>query len=126
MKDFEPVELYDLTSDPHETENLARDRPDHVRYGLSLLDQWHSNRLLDRARSTLSTAGGGAASVADPLVEVVQEGGPFHARDDHFELYVDRLRATEREEHAEKLEAHRGLVPQCIEAYLEGSDVWAQ
>jgi len=34
------------------------------------------------------------------------------------------LRETGCEEHAEKLEMHRGIVPQNVDAYLDGEDVW--
>ena len=126
LKDFEPAELYNITTDPHETENLAREHPSIVRHGISLLDQWRSDRLLHRARAAPGTAGGGAASVADPLMEVVQEGGPFHARSKRIQPYAERLRASDRDEHAQKLETYRGYVPQDIEAYLEGQNVWSK
>lgn len=120
------MELYDIATDPHETEDLAREQPDVARRGISLLEQWRSDRLVGRARTAPETVGGGAASVADPLMEVVQEGGPFHARDAHLDSYVERLRATDREAHARKLETHRGLVPQDVEGYLAGQGVWTE
>lgn len=126
FKEFEPVELYDLDADAHEQENLARERPAVVRKGLSLLEQWRSDSLLGRARTVPVTADSGAASVADPLMEVIRDGGPFHARETHLEPYVERLRATDREAHAEKLATYRGFVPQDVEGYLDGCDVWSE
>ncbi|WP_276256824.1 sulfatase family protein [Halomontanus rarus] len=125
LKNFDPVELYDLSTDPHETTNIARDNPDVARRGLSLLEQWRSDRLLEAATDI---AGGNADSprtLTDPLLEVIQEGGPYHARAaEKVESYAARLRNTGREEHVEKLEEYGGLVPQDIDSYLDGADVW--
>lgn len=125
LKNFDPVELYDLAADPHETTDLAQDKPDVARAGLARLQQWLSGRLLEAA---VDKAGGNPdapQSVTDPLWEVIREGGPFHARaDESVPEYAERLRTTNREEHAEKLEQYRGIVPQDIDAYLGGNDVW--
>lgn len=125
LKDFDPVELYDLAADPHETTNVARDNPTIARHGLALLNQWQRNRLLEAATND---AGGNADSpraLTDPLMEVIREGGPHHAKaTENVESYAERLRNTDREEHAEKLERHNGRVPQDINAYLNGADIW--
>lgn len=65
------MELYDLSTDTHEIENLAREQPTVARKGISLLEQWRSDRLMSRAKAALETGGGAAASVADPLMEVL-------------------------------------------------------
>lgn len=125
LKDFDPVELYDLAADPHETTNLARERHEVARTGLTKLEQWTSSRLLEAATDE---AGGNASAprgVTGPLWEVVREGGPFHAKaDQQIDSYADRLRETDREAHARKLETHRGIVPQDVEAYLDDESVW--
>lgn len=36
----DPVELYDVAADPHETTNLARTHDTDAREGLALLEQW--------------------------------------------------------------------------------------
>jgi choline-sulfatase len=125
LKDFDPVELYDLAADPHETTNLARDEPDVAREGLARLEQWVSERLLEAATDQAGGNPDSPRALTDPLWEVIEEGGPFHARaDKKLPSYVERLRETGREEHAEKLETHRGIVPQNVDAYLDSEDVW--
>ncbi len=125
LKDFDPVELYNLAADPHEAENLARAKPDLVYEGLGKLDGWVSQRLIEAATDKAGGNPDAPRGVTDPLWEVIREGGPYHARADaQLPEYVDRLRETDREEHAAKLETHRGLVPQDIEGYLDGADIW--
>lgn len=125
LKEFDPVELYDIAADPHETSNLARTRDTVVREGLAFLEQWRSERLTEAA---IDEAGENPASqdaVTDPLWAVIREGGPHHARaDDHVESYGERLRSTGREGAARKLETHRGIVPGDVDAYLDGQNVW--
>lgn len=57
---------------------------------------------------------------------MIEEGGSYHARaDEKVSWYGKRLRETGREEHAEKLEEYGGIVPQDVDAYLDGEDVWS-
>ncbi|EMA47310.1 sulfatase [Halococcus morrhuae DSM 1307] len=125
FKDFAPVELYDLSADPHETTNLARENVDVAREGIALLEGWQSARL---AESATGTAGGNPdapRALTDPLVEVLEEGGPFHPRNDiDFDDLIHRLREAGDERHAKKLKIHEGFVPQDIDAYLTGENVW--
>jgi arylsulfatase A-like enzyme len=125
LKNFDPVELYDLAEDPHETTNLACTRPGLAREGLALLQQWESEQLLE---ASYDRGGGNPDSpraLVDPLFDVIREGGPHHARpDEYLAPYAERLRETGREEHAEKLETYRGRVPQDVDAYLDGEDIW--
>ncbi|RBI60493.1 sulfatase [halophilic archaeon] len=119
LKALDPVMLFDVAADPHETTNLAREHPDVARHGLSLLSDWVDERLLE---SATGVAGGNPSSpggVTDPLWEVVRDGGPFHANG-HAEAYADRLRETGREEHAETVLAHGGIVEQTAADYLDG------
>jgi arylsulfatase A-like enzyme len=118
LKDFDPVELYNLADDPHETTNLADDQPETVQRGLSLLDEWESTRLLETATGR---EGGNPATpehLVDPLWQVISEGGPHHTRD-NLETYCERLRETGREAHAAHLEATEGIVDQSIRASFE-------
>jgi hypothetical protein len=39
-----PIELYDLSTDPHETQNLAPAKPDDVARLRERLDQWWPGR----------------------------------------------------------------------------------
>jgi choline-sulfatase len=120
LKDFASVELYDLVSDPHETTNLAREQPNIAYKGLTLLDQWVTSRLLEAATDQAGGNPDAPRALTDPMLEVIREGGPHHAKvEEHVESYAERLRATGREDHAARLEAHRGYVSQSIESYLE-------
>jgi arylsulfatase A-like enzyme len=118
LKGFDAVELYDLDSDPHQTEDISEAEPELVRRGMAILESWTDARLQEAATDQ---AGGNAAhpsGVTDPLWEVLAEGGPFHTLG-HVESYARRLRETGREEHAEYIEKHRGVVDQDTAAYLE-------
>ncbi|RJT00189.1 sulfatase [Halococcus sp. IIIV-5B] len=127
LKDFAPVELYDLAADPHETTDLAREHTEVAREGLALLEQWRSTRLTE---SAMGTAGGNPDSpraLTDPLIEVIEEGGPYHPRDDvDLDEWVERLHAAGDDAHADKLATHEGVVPEDVDAYLDGEDVWAR
>lgn len=88
---FPDLMLYDLKADPHQQVNLAdRDGATMTR-ALALLESWHAEQM---ARST---------SGVDPLTTVMAEGGPFHVRD-QLPNYLKRLRATGRENWADRLE----------------------
>jgi len=95
MKDFPRVMLFNLEEDPHETRNLADERPDVANRGLAILEQWHGEMM----RTSTVTV--------DPMQIVLQEGGPYHTRDD-VEQYCRRLRETGRAHHAETIERLRG------------------
>jgi arylsulfatase A-like enzyme len=91
LKDFPPFMLFDLTSDPHETHDLAAERPDLVEKASLLLTQWLQEMMSCHPGST------------DPLMTVMREGGPYHARGE-LPRYLERLRRTGREHHARSLE----------------------
>jgi len=125
LKSFEPVELYNLAEDPYETTDLAREKPDVAREGLARLERWVSERLLEAATDTAGGNPDSPRAVTDPLWKVIEEGGPHHAQaDEQVPEYTTRLRETGRAAHAEKLETHRGIVPQDVDAYLDGESVW--
>ncbi|WP_027531660.1 sulfatase [Bradyrhizobium sp. WSM3983] len=89
-KNFEPYELYELTSDPHEQRNLASAKREIVAEASRLLDGWWSDSV---ARSGVDV---------DPLMTVLREGGPYHCRG-RLAAYLDRLEATGRPQHAARL-----------------------
>ena len=95
MKDYPPVMVFNLEEDPHETNNLVEERPEIAQKGLAILEEWQADML---ARST---------EQVDPMYTVLQEGGPFHTRD-ALESYCERLRETDREQHARWLEETDG------------------
>jgi len=121
LKDFAPVELYDLKSDPHETENLARECPHVVQEGLALLDDWRDERMREAAVGENGGIPEAPRALADPLFEIMREGGPYYTRD-AVESYAERLRDTNREEHADSIERTNGVVDQSVDAYLAGDD----
>jgi arylsulfatase A-like enzyme len=117
FKHFAPVELYDLDEDPHETTDLARERPAVVREGLALLEDWHSRRTMEDALGVNGGNPEGARALRDPLFEVVREGGPWYTRD-NLESYASRLRETGREGHAREIERRSGVVAESVSSYL--------
>jgi hypothetical protein len=83
--------LFDLEHDPHETKNLADERPEIVNQGIRLLEEWHTEMMQV------------SPSATDPMWHVIREGGPFHARGRH-EFYQRIRRETGREDCAERLQ----------------------
>ncbi len=97
MKEFPEYMLFDVENDAHETHNLAGQRPDLVGHGLMLMDRWMAERMGDGLRG-------------DPFWAIIGEGGPLHANEHSpgWKKYLERLRATGREHHAENLERFGG------------------
>jgi choline-sulfatase len=73
-REFDPLMLFDLAEDPHETTNLVDAEPDMVAKGLSLLQRWHSTRMAEAATGTNGGNPDAPRSLVDPLLEVVREG----------------------------------------------------
>jgi arylsulfatase A-like enzyme len=97
-KMLEPVMLFNLTQDPHEQHDLALEKPALVDHAMSLLASWQSDMM---QTSTTNV---------DPLMTVMREGGPLHTRG-QLSAYLQRLRATGRAQHADRLAArHPGEV----------------
>lgn len=91
LKDFPDFMLFDVKHDPHETTNLADERPDLVGKGMVLLDQWVTEQMLK------------ADSPIDPIWQVIHEGGPYHTRG-KYSAFVKKLREQGRNEAADRLE----------------------
>ncbi len=89
-KMLEPVMLFNLTRDPHEQNEISAQRPDIAARGLSLLADWEREMMVT------------GASDIDPMMTVLREGGPHHARGCLAD-YLERLRATGRGEYADRL-----------------------
>ena len=85
-----PIMLFDVEADPHESCDLAPERPDIVARGSSLLDRWHAHMMKSPDVHT------------DPMQTVMAEGGPYHPKG-KLEEYCRRLEATGRRWAAEKL-----------------------
>ncbi|MBD2846542.1 sulfatase [Paenibacillus sp. IB182496] len=80
---FDKEMLFDLKADPHESQDLAKARPDLCREGVYLLSEWHDEAMLSMPYEV------------DPMWTVMKEGGPYHARG-HLANYVRRLEQTNR------------------------------
>ncbi|ABY40335.1 Choline-sulfatase [Brucella suis bv. 2] len=92
LKDFGPVTLFNLTSDPHEQTDLSQSRPDIVAHASRMLDEWYG---------TMAQC---SDQDVDPLMTVLREGGPYHTLGE-LPAYLERLRATGRGDHADALAA---------------------
>jgi len=108
---FDPVELYDLAADPHETENVADERPEIAERGMALLNRWRAQRGIDAATGRNGGNPEAPRALVDPLFEVIREGGSPYLQG-NLETYAERLRETGREEAAAEIEARNGIVEQ--------------
>src|SRR5688572_32985451 len=87
--------LFDVANDPHEQHDLAPSRDDLVGRSMGMLDAWHGEMLRTATHAT------------DPMWTVMREGGPHHCSG-YLARYLQRLRATGREDWARLLAArHR-------------------
>jgi arylsulfatase A-like enzyme len=89
-KMLQPLMLFNLTRDPHEQSDLAGQRPDLVDYAMRLLADWEREQMLTSRTNV------------DPMMTVLREGGAHHTRG-FLPAYLERLRATGRVRHAERL-----------------------
>ncbi|SNZ17034.1 Arylsulfatase A [Natronoarchaeum philippinense] len=107
-REIDPLLLVDLDADPHETTNLADEHPEVVERGLSLLQRWHSDRMLENATGDAGGLPESREGLVDPLLQVVNEGLPYYQRG-FREDYAERLRETGREAHAKSVEQADGV-----------------
>jgi len=87
---FDKEQLFNITEDPHETNNVASINKEICREAVYLLNEWH-----DHMMSTMTHD-------VDPLWTVIHEGGPYHAKG-VLPKYIERLEATGRTEGALRL-----------------------
>jgi len=85
LKNFPEIMLFDYGKDFHMTENLAEKKNGVVSQGLQYLNEWHKEMMTT------------SSSKIDPMQTVIEEGGPFHTRNE-LENYIKRLRKSGREE----------------------------
>jgi arylsulfatase A-like enzyme len=85
---FEQEMLFDVSTDPHETENLAQDRREICLEAVYRLTGWH-----DRMMRTMPFA-----RKSDPMWDMLHTSGPLHAMVSNIEQsnYYQRLRDTGR------------------------------
>ncbi len=80
---FDEEMLYNVAEDPHEQKNLAEAMPDVCNRAARMLEEWRDQQLAKNPGK------------GDPLWQVIEEGGPLHARG-HLKSYCERLKATDR------------------------------
>lgn len=90
-------ELFDLENDPHETVNLASEKPEVCWHGAWYLEHWVARNMLSNIHNYHT----------DPLWEVIGDGGPFHCRG-YLKGYCSHLEETGRGDLAEKLREEHG------------------
>ncbi|WP_276256016.1 sulfatase family protein [Halomontanus rarus] len=105
---FDDVMLFDVATDPHQTTDLSAERPDVTEKGLSILQRWHDDRMIEAARGENGGNPETPDGVVDPMWDTIREGGPLHARD-HLGPYAEYLRSEGREEQAAEIEARYDL-----------------
>lgn len=88
---FDDEMLFDVEKDPHQIHNLATAMPEISARGAKLILDWEYDMMKH------------SDTDSDPMWTVVREGGPFHALEGNIDDYIERLRATDRAEGAEKL-----------------------
>ncbi len=91
LKHYPARMLFNVAEDPHELNDLSADRPDLADHGQALLESWTAEMMTQ------------SDSATDPMWLVMREGGPFHTRGSRAEDYIQRLRDTGREHHADFL-----------------------
>jgi arylsulfatase A-like enzyme len=91
LKDYPELMLFNSEIDPHEQRNLAESEPERVEEGLAILREWENEMI--RTSDTKE----------DPMLGVIREGGPFHARLDRLQEYLDYYRSIGREDIAERM-----------------------
>ncbi len=84
---FDDWMLFDVTTDPHQQENVAHTQPTVMDQAKTKLKAWH-----EAVKAT-------ATHDIDPMQTVLDEGGPKHTRG-QLPAYLERLRATGRSEWA--------------------------
>jgi len=75
--------LFNIDQDPHEQHDLAEQMPDVCGRAARMLSEWHHEQM---AKSPVRP---------DPLWQVIEEGGPLHAKG-HLVQYCERLERTGR------------------------------
>ena len=105
--ELEELMLFDLAEDPHETTDLADERPDVVAEGLAKLNRWYDERMVEAATGRRGGNPDVPDGVTDPMWDTLREGGPLHVRG-RLEPYANYLRESGRHEQAEELAGRHG------------------
>ena len=98
--------LFDLAADPHEQNDVAGEHPEVIRDAVFRLMDWHD--------AAMATVVRDCSDVVDPMVTVLAEGGPEHARHGidgqpvDIPAYLNRLETTGRAQAAADLRRRYG------------------
>lgn len=87
---FDDEMLFNLAEDPHEKNNIAKERPDLCAYGARYIFNWQ----IEMMRTSKDRI--------DPMWTVLAENGPYHTWGE-LPAYLTRLEQTGRSEAAKKL-----------------------
>jgi arylsulfatase A-like enzyme len=90
-----PEMLFNVKDDPHETNDLAGERPDLCARGAKIILDWEYDMMTKSIYDT------------DPMWTVMRQGGPEHCRG-QLERYMKRLEGTTREYGIELLKKKYG------------------
>jgi len=82
--------LFNVTEDPYEQNDLAKEYPEKCHEGAWRIFNWHGRMMATKK------------DAVDPLWQTIRDGGPFHAKGE-LAGYVERLRGTDREQGIEEL-----------------------
>jgi arylsulfatase A-like enzyme len=96
LKDFPETMLFNRVDDPHETSNIADAKPELAARGLGLLQEWENEMIRTSDYDE------------DPMLGVIREGGPFHAKLGRLGEYLDYYRSIGREDIARRMEKKYG------------------
>ena len=88
---FDDEMLFNLKDDPHEQFDLKDKHPEICAQGAKIILDWQEEMMKI------------SVSDRDPMWTVYREGGPHHAHDKNFEVYMKRLETSGRADAAEKL-----------------------
>lgn len=105
---FDDIMLFDIAADPHQTTDLSAQRPEVTAEGLSILQRWHDERMLEAARGVNGGNPDAPDGIIDPMWDNIREGGPLHIRGS-LDPYAKYLRDEGREEQAAEIKANYDL-----------------
>ncbi len=91
---FDKEMLFNVKDDPYEQKNLKDTHPEICAKGAKLILDWQDEMMAC------------SESIIDPIWQVISEGGPYHARG-NLDRYIQRLKDTNRGNHAAALEAKK-------------------
>lgn len=93
---FEPEMLYDISTDMHEQENIAKSQPEIVKEAKSILFDWTNQQMASLE----------FGHCEDPLWYIYSHEGPYHAKNSDHDKFVKKLTSAGLEEMAEAVKKY--------------------